>query len=98
ELSGWIFCAHQVGSALGAALAGWVVELTGTYSSAFVSAAVLAFVAAGLAMMIREEPFVFRPTVAPAAATAERTPPPRDRTPAGRDRADRRSLRPGACV
>ena len=69
ELSGWIFFAHQVGSALGAALAGWVFELTGTYSSAFVSAAVLAFVAAGLAMMIREEPFVSRPTVAPAPAT-----------------------------
>src|SRR2546425_6255054 len=70
ELSGWIFFAHQVGSALGAALAGWVFELTGTYSNAFVSAAVLAFVAAGLAMMIREEPFVARPTVAPAPATS----------------------------
>jgi len=70
ELSGWIFFAHQVGSALGAALAGWVFELTGTYSNAFVSAAVLAFVAAGLAMMIREEPFVAPPTVAPAPATS----------------------------
>jgi MFS family permease len=70
ELSGWIFFAHQVGSALGAALAGWVFELTGTYSSAFVSAAVLAFVAAGLAMMIREEPLVSRPTTAPAPATS----------------------------
>ena len=70
ELSGWIFFAHQVGSALGAALAGWVFELTGTYSNAFVSAAVLAFVAAGLAMMIREEPLVSRPTAAPAPATS----------------------------
>ena len=70
ELSGWIFFAHQVGSALGAALAGWVFELTGTYSSAFASAAVLAFVAAGLAMMIREEPLVARPTAAPAPATS----------------------------
>ena len=70
ELSGWIFFAHQVGSALGAALAGWVFELTGTYSSAFVSAAVLAFVAAGLAMMIREEPLVARPTAAPAPVTS----------------------------
>jgi len=70
ELSGWIFFAHQVGSALGAALAGWVFELTGTYSSAFVSAAVLAFVAAGLAMMIREEPLVSRPTAAPVPATS----------------------------
>src|SRR3989441_585377 len=70
ELSGWIFFAHQVGSALGAALAGWVFELTGTYSNAVVSAAVLAFVAAGLAMMIREEPLVARPTAAPAPATS----------------------------
>ena len=70
ELSGWIFFAHQVGSALGAALAGWVFELTGTYSSAFASAAVLAFFAAGLAMMIREEPLVARPTAAPAPATS----------------------------
>jgi len=70
ELSGWIFFAHQVGSALGAALAGWVFELTGTYSSAFASAAVLAFVAAGLAMMIREEPLVSRPTAAPVPATS----------------------------
>jgi len=70
ELSGWIFFAHQVGSALGAALAGWVFELTGTYSSAFASAAVLAFVAAGLAMMIREEPLVARPTAAPVPATS----------------------------
>jgi len=70
ELSGWIFFAHQVGSALGAALAGLVFELTGTYSSAFASAAVLAFVAAGLAMMIREEPLVARPTAAPAPATS----------------------------
>ena len=70
ELSGWIFFAHQVGSALGAAPAGWVFELTGTYSSAFVSAAVLAFVAAGLAMMIREEPLVSRPTAAPVPATS----------------------------
>ncbi len=70
ELSGWIFFAHQVGSALGAALAGWVFELTGTYSNAFVSAAVLAFVAAGLAMMIREEPLVSRPTAAPVPATS----------------------------
>src|SRR5436190_1919686 len=30
ELSGWIFFAHQVGSALGAAGAGWIVEWTGS--------------------------------------------------------------------
>jgi len=69
ELSGWIFFAHQVGAALGAALAGWIFEWTGSYSSAFVSAAVLGFVASGLALMIREEPVRARP-LRPAPATA----------------------------
>ena len=68
ELSGWIFFAHQVGAALGAALAGWIFEWTGSYSSAFVSAAILGFVAAGLAMMIREEPVRARPVAAVGVA------------------------------
>jgi MFS family permease len=67
ELSGWIFFSHQVGAALGAALAGWIFEWTGTYSSAFVSAALMGFLAAGLTLLIREEPVVTRPT-APAPA------------------------------
>jgi MFS family permease len=69
ELSGWIFFAHQVGSALGAAGAGWIYEWTGTYSPAFVSAAVMAFVAAGLTMMIREQPFRARSPQAVPATT-----------------------------
>ena len=69
ELSGWIFFAHQVGAALGAALAGWIFEWTGSYSSAFVSAAILGFVAAGLAMLIREEPVRSRPLSAAPATT-----------------------------
>jgi MFS family permease len=68
ELSGWIFFAHQVGAALGAALAGWIYEWTGSYSPAFVSAALMGFVAAGLALMIREEPISARP-LQPAPAT-----------------------------
>ena len=60
ELSGWIFFAHQVGSALGAALAGWIYEWSGTYAPAFLSAAAMAIVAAVLALMIREVP-VTRP-------------------------------------
>ncbi|MGH7301628.1 MAG: MFS transporter, partial [Candidatus Rokuibacteriota bacterium] len=70
ELSGWIFFAHQVGAALGAALAGWIFEWTGGYSAAFVSAAVLAIVASGLTLLIREEPVSTRPTSAPAVAPA----------------------------
>lgn len=69
ELSGWIFFAHQVGSALGAAIAGWVFEWTGSYSPAFVSAAVLAIIAAGLSLMIREEPVDVRP-LAPSPIAA----------------------------
>jgi MFS family permease len=68
ELSGWIFFAHQVGSALGAALAGWIYEWSGSYSPAFVSAAVMAFLATGLTLMIREAPISARP-LQPAPAT-----------------------------
>ena len=68
ELSGWIFFAHQVGAALAAALAGWVYEWTGSYSPAFISAAILAFVASGLTMMIREAPIRARP-LQPAGVT-----------------------------
>ena len=68
ELSGWIFFAHQVGAALAAALAGWVYEWTGSYSPAFISAAVLAFAASLMTLMIREQPIRARP-LQPAAAT-----------------------------
>jgi MFS family permease len=70
ELSGWIFFGHQVGGALAAALAGWIFEGTGTYTSAFVSAAILAIAASGLTLLIREEPVSTRPTPAPATAPA----------------------------
>jgi MFS family permease len=69
ELSGWIFFSHQVGSALGAALSGWVFEWTGSYTPAFISAAIMAIVASGLALMIREEPVTTRP-LAPAPVAA----------------------------
>jgi len=68
ELSGWIFFAHQVGAALGAAIAGWVFEWSGTYTSAFVSAAVLAFLGSALTLLIREEPISSRPMAVSAAA------------------------------
>jgi MFS family permease len=70
ELSGWIFFAHQVGAALGAALAGWIFEVTGSYASAFVSAALMAVLAAGLTLLIREEPLTTRPTAAAAVSAA----------------------------
>ena len=70
ELSGWIFFSHQVGSALGAASAGWIYEWTGGYEIAFVSAAVMGFIAAGLALAIREEPVTSRRTPTPTTAPA----------------------------
>jgi predicted MFS family arabinose efflux permease len=69
ELSGWIFLSHQVGSALGAAISGWVFEMTGGYEPAFISAAIMAIIASGLALMIREEPVSARP-LAPATVPA----------------------------
>ncbi|MDP3768691.1 MAG: MFS transporter, partial [Dehalococcoidia bacterium] len=69
ELSGWIFFSHQVGAAIGAAGAGWIFEWTGSYSTAFVSAGLMAVLAAGLTLLIREEPITFRP-MAPAPATS----------------------------
>ncbi|MBI3825158.1 MAG: MFS transporter [Candidatus Rokubacteria bacterium] len=68
ELSGWITFGHQVGAALGAVAAGWIYESTGSYSSAFVSAALLAFLAAGLTLLIRDEPLGSTPTPSPAPA------------------------------
>jgi len=70
ELSGWIFFSHQVGAALGAALAGWIYEWTGAYTIAFVSAALMGFLAAGMALAIREEPFRGRPVASPAPAVS----------------------------
>ena len=60
----------QVGSALGAALAGWIYEWTGGYDLAFVSAAVMGFLAAGLSLAIREEPIASAPTPLAAPATS----------------------------
>ena len=67
-LSGWIFFSHQVGSALGAAAGGWIFDFTGSYSWAFISAAIMAFVASGLSLVIKEENVSKTPTPSPAAA------------------------------
>lgn len=68
ELSGWIFFSHQVGAALGAAIGGWTFDWTGSYAWAFVSAAVLAVIAAGLSLLIKEEPVSPRTTPATGVA------------------------------
>ncbi len=67
-LSGWIFFSHQAGAALGAGVGGWIFDATGSYTWAFVSAALLGFLAAGLALAIKEEPVARIPEHAPAGA------------------------------
>jgi MFS family permease len=68
SLSGWIFFAHQVGAALGAAVGGWVFQSTGSYSWAFISAALLAFLAVPMALAINEAPVIRTPQPTPAPA------------------------------
>jgi MFS family permease len=69
-LSGWIFFSHQVGSALGAWAGGAIFDATGSYSWAFLSAAVLAFMASGLSLLIKEVPISAQPTRRPTPAGA----------------------------
>ncbi len=68
-LSGWIYFSHQVGAALGAAAGGWIFQATGSYSWAFISAALLAFLAVPLALAIREVPVSKTPSATPAPAS-----------------------------
>jgi MFS family permease len=69
-LSGWIFFSHQVGSAIGAWAGGAIFDVTGSYSWAFLSAAVMAFVAAGLSLLIKEIPVSAKPTRRPTPTGA----------------------------
>src|SRR3984893_7850407 len=68
SLSGWIFFAHHVRAALGAAVGGWVFQSTGSYSWAFISAALLAFLAVPMALAIKEAPVTRTPEPTPAPA------------------------------
>jgi len=69
-LSGWIFFSHQVGSAIGAWAGGAIFDATGSYSWAFLSAAVLAFIASGLSLLIKEVPIGAQPRRRPTPAGA----------------------------
>ena len=50
---GWVFAAHQVGSAIAAVGAGLVRDLTGAYDGAWWGAGALCLVAAGLSLAVR---------------------------------------------
>ena len=69
-LSGWIFFSHQVGSAIGAWAGGAIFDATGSYSWAFLSAAVMAFAAAGLSLLIKEVPVGAKRTRRPTPSGA----------------------------
>jgi MFS family permease len=68
ELSGWIFFAHQLGSASGSLIGGYLYDRLGNYTVAFHSAALMAFVATVLVLAIRERPVTGEP--APLAVPA----------------------------
>lgn len=61
---GWIFCSHMIGAALAAYLGGVLFDAFGDYTLAFLSAAVLGFIAVGLSLGIARGP---RLVPAPAA-------------------------------
>ncbi|RMF90901.1 MAG: MFS transporter, partial [Nitrospinota bacterium] len=67
ELSGWVFFSHQIGAALGATLGGWMFDWMGSYSGAFVSAGILGVIAAGLTLLIRDQPIAQVRAPVPAA-------------------------------
>ena len=69
-LSGWIFFSHQVGSAIGAWAGGAIFDATGSYSWAFLSAAAMAFAAAGLSLLIKEVPVGAKRTRRPTPSGA----------------------------
>jgi MFS family permease len=68
ELSGWIFFSHQLGSAVGSLVGGYLYDRFGDYTVAFHSAALVAFIATGLVLAIRERPATRGPVVVPSVA------------------------------
>lgn len=68
ELSGWIFFSHQLGSAVGSLVGGYLYDRFGDYTAAFHSAALVAFIATGLVLAIRERPATRGPVVVPSVA------------------------------
>jgi sugar phosphate permease len=55
---GWVFAAHQIGSATAAVGAGLIRDVTGTYNGAWWSAGALCVVAAGLSLAVSRVPDV----------------------------------------
>ena len=56
KVYGWIFMSHQIGAAIMASAAGAIRDHVGDYNFAFLSAGVIAMIAAGLALQIKPRP------------------------------------------
>jgi MFS family permease len=56
KVYGWIFMSHQIGAAIMASAAGAIRDYVGDYNFAFLSAGVIAMIAAGLALQIKPTP------------------------------------------
>ena len=56
KVYGWIFMSHQIGAAIMASAAGAIRDYVGDYNFAFLSAGVIAMIAAGLALQIKPNP------------------------------------------
>jgi MFS family permease len=71
KVYGWIFMSHQIGAAIMASAAGAIRDHVGDYNFAFLSAGVIAMIAAGLALQIKPRPKTEAPppaSVQPAEA------------------------------
>jgi sugar phosphate permease len=62
KVYGWIFMSHQIGAAIMASGAGAIRDYLGDYNFAFLSAGVIAMIAAGLALQIKMPPKKDAPT------------------------------------
>jgi MFS family permease len=65
---GWVFASHQLGAAFAATAAGFIRDVTGEYTIAWISAAALCAVAATLSLSIRPQPAAL---IAPPATSVE---------------------------
>ncbi len=59
---GWVFASHQIGAALASVAAGLARDRTGTYTAAWISAAVLCVVAAAISVRVARSPGPAEPT------------------------------------
>jgi MFS family permease len=70
KVYGWIFMSHQIGAAIMASGAGAIRDYVGDYNFAFLSAGVIAMIAAGLALQIKMKPNHESPPMGVQAAGA----------------------------